>query len=43
MIFRSMMRAAAIQRHRIVNLCLEGGCPVRWQRHMALVSAVYGW
>jgi len=43
MIFWSAMRAAAIRRHAIVNLCLEGACPVRWQRHMALIRAVYGW
>jgi len=43
MILWSAMRAAAIRRHAIVNLCLEGGCPVRWQRHMALIRAVYGW
>jgi len=43
MILWSVMRAAAIERHRVVNLCLEGGCPVRWQRHLALIRAVYGW
>lgn len=42
MIFWSAMRAAAIRRHAIVNLRLEGGCPLRWRRHTAPIRAIYG-
>jgi hypothetical protein len=39
----ALMREAAIRRHRWMNLVYEGGCPIRWARHMALIRAVYGW
>jgi hypothetical protein len=37
-----MMRRAAVQRHWIVNQMLEGGCPIRWRWHMAMIRVVYG-
>lgn len=37
------LRRAAIARHRVVWLALEGGDPERWPAHMALIRAVYGW
>ena len=38
-----VMRNAALRRHWYVNQMLEGGCPLRWQWHLAMVRAVYGW
>ncbi len=42
MMFWVFMRQAALQRHWIFNQMVEGGCPVRWQLHLAIVRAVYG-
>jgi hypothetical protein len=38
-----MMREAAIGRHRMINVTLEGGCPIRWEGHMAVIRAFYGY
>jgi hypothetical protein len=37
-----LMRQHAMWRHSQVNYWLEGGCPVRWKQHEAMVRAFYG-
>lgn len=39
----TIMREAAIDRHRYLNERYEGSCPRRWAVHMAIVRAFYGW
>lgn len=39
----TIMREAAIDRHRYLNERYEGSCPVRWAAHMSVVRAFYGW
>jgi len=36
------MREAALWRHWWVNQVLEHGCPWCWQRHLAMIRAIYG-
>jgi hypothetical protein len=38
-----LMRAAAIERHRFLNVHFEDSCPKKWAAHMAIVRAFYGW
>jgi hypothetical protein len=38
-----LMRAAAIERHRFLNVHFEDSCPKKWATHMAIVRAFYGW
>jgi hypothetical protein len=37
----SMMRDAAISRHRIVNLLFENGDPTKWEPHMIVIRKFY--
>lgn len=39
----TMMRHAAIMRHRFLNVVFEDSCPVKWEAHMRIVRAVYGY
>jgi len=39
----ALMRAAAIERHRIVWRTFEGARPEAWPAHMRVIAAVYGW
>jgi hypothetical protein len=43
MFFWHFMRQAAIARHAMVNSMYEGGDPDRWDAHMALIRAFYGY
>jgi hypothetical protein len=38
-----IMRAAAIARHRWLNVMFEGSCPVKWAEHMLIVKGFYGY
>jgi hypothetical protein len=38
-----LMRDAAIDRHRFLNIHFEDSCPKKWAIHMAIVRAFYGW
>lgn len=38
-----LMRAAAIERHKIVWQALEGGRPEAWPAHQLIIAMVYGW
>lgn len=38
-----LMRAAAIDRHRILNVAFEASCPIKWATHMRIVRAFYGY
>lgn len=38
----AIMRAAAIERHRILWRTLEGSRPEAWPAHCAVIRAVYG-
>lgn len=39
----SLMRTAAIWRHRWVHAVFESGVPDRWPAHMDVVKAFYGY
>ncbi len=39
----TLMRDAAIYRHRWVWLLFEGQDPAKWPAHMSVIRAVYGW
>lgn len=39
----SLMRDAAIARHRFLNDAFESSCPKKWAVHMQIVRAFYGW
>lgn len=37
------LRYAAIARHRYLNVAFEGACPIKWEAHMRIIRAVYGY
>lgn len=39
----AIMRDAAIDRHRFLNVTFEGSCPIKWEDHMRIVRGFYGY
>lgn len=39
----NLMRDAAIERHRFLNVHFEASCPTKWAVHMQIVRNFYGY